>query len=97
MKPFLFLCCLFLTAKSKFLFVFYDANRLKAIFVYISKVFSVVGISSKLPAVLGAWVRQRAIILCFGPKFGLSVKNNFDKEQSTRTLFGCVNIKLYNY
>ena len=23
----------------------------------------------------------------------LTVKNNFDKEQSTRTLFGCVNIK----
>ena len=25
---------------------------------------------SKLPTVLGTWVRQRAITLCFGPKFG---------------------------
>ena len=37
---------------------------------YFQTIFSFGGNLSKLPTVLGAWVRQRAIILCFGPKFG---------------------------
>ena len=47
--------------------VFNDANRLKAILFTFQKH---AVIFSKLPTVLRAWVRQRAIILCFGPKFG---------------------------
>ena len=42
----------------------------KSHFVYFQTIFSVGGNFSKLLTVLGAWVRQRAIILCFGPKFG---------------------------
>ena len=38
--------------------------------IYSQTIFSVGGNFSKLPTVLGAWVGQRAIILCFGPKFG---------------------------
>ena len=37
---------------------------------YSQKIFSFGGNLSKLPTVLGAWDRQRAIIFCFGPKFG---------------------------
>ena len=39
-------------------------------FIYYQTIFSFGGNFSKLLAVQGAWVRQRAIILCFGPKFG---------------------------
>ena len=42
----------------------------KSHFIYSQTIFSFGGNFSKLLTVLGAWVRQRAIILCFGPKFG---------------------------
>ena len=42
----------------------------KSYFIYSQTIFSFGGNFSKLPTVLRAWVRQRAIILCFGPKFG---------------------------
>ena len=39
-------------------------------FIYSQTISSFGGNFSKLLTVLGAWVRQRAIILCFGPRFG---------------------------
>ena len=42
----------------------------KSHFIYPQTIFSFGRNFSKLPTVLRAWVRQRAIILCFGPKFG---------------------------
>ena len=42
----------------------------KSHFIYSQTIFSFGENLSKLLTVLGAWVRQRAIILCFGPKFG---------------------------
>ena len=38
--------------------------------MYSQTTFSFGGNFSKLPTVLGPWVRQGAIILCFGPTFG---------------------------
>ena len=42
----------------------------KGHFIYSQTIFSSGGNLSKLPTVLEAWVRPRAIILCSGPKFG---------------------------
>ena len=42
----------------------------KSYFIYSQIIFSFGGNFSKLLTVQGAWVRQRAIILCFGPMFG---------------------------
>ena len=42
----------------------------KSHFIYSQTIFIFSGNFSKLPTGLGAWVRQGAIILCFGPNFG---------------------------
>ena len=42
----------------------------KSHFIYSQTIFTFGGNFSKPLTVLGAWVPQRAIILCFGPKFG---------------------------
>ena len=44
-----------------------NLKRDKSHFIYSQTIFSFGGNFSKLPTVLGAWVRQRAIIPCFGP------------------------------
>ena len=47
-----------------------NLNRAKRHFIYSQTIFSFGGNFSKLPTVLGAWVRQCAIIRCFRPMFG---------------------------
>ena len=47
-----------------------NLKRAKSHFIYSQTIFSFGGNFSKPLTVLGAWARQRPIILCFGTKFG---------------------------